>query len=246
MQMDMHYYGTYVMARCAGLKPEVCQVLASASQLVDDNGAKGDLDFADGSTLNSEATGHHAIDYHNLDPDDQRQVWIPFHFLPGNSGTSYYEKLICEPDSDIARTMMDHHLDMADRPYAVHLMGVGAHVYADTFAHYGFLGISNEYNRVRQDSFQYGENGRSILDYVKGKWEAFQGQLADGSALGHGGVHTYPDRPFLKWGFEYELEGRPPSWRENPESFERYCRMIHGYLSRFAERRPDLDRKSVV
>ncbi|GAB7023201.1 DUF6765 family protein [Salidesulfovibrio brasiliensis] len=241
MQSDMHYFGTYVMARCAGLKPEACRILASASQLVDDNGAKGELDFFDGATLNSEATGHHWWQGENLDRDDQRQVWVPFHFLPGNSGDTYSERLICEPDSDIARTMMDHHLAMADRPYALHLMGVGAHVYADTFAHYGFSGISSDYNRVRQDSFEYGENSASILDYVTGKWEAFQGELADVSALGHGGMHTYPDRPFLKWRFDYELPSRPPNpMRDNTVTYERYCRTVHGYFTRFAEARPDL------
>nr|WP_054650429.1 DUF6765 family protein [Salidesulfovibrio brasiliensis] len=87
MQSDMHYFGTYVMARCAGLKPEACRILASASQLVDDNGAKGELDFFDGATLNSEATGHHWWQGENLDRDDQRQVWVPFHFCRATRAT---------------------------------------------------------------------------------------------------------------------------------------------------------------
>ena len=36
MQLDMHYYGTYAMARAAGLKPQVCITIATASQFVDD------------------------------------------------------------------------------------------------------------------------------------------------------------------------------------------------------------------
>jgi len=39
MQLDMHYYGTYALARTAGLKPPVCRIIAFSSQLVDDNPA---------------------------------------------------------------------------------------------------------------------------------------------------------------------------------------------------------------
>ena len=37
MQVDMHYYGTYAMARAAGLKADVCKIIATAAEFVDDN-----------------------------------------------------------------------------------------------------------------------------------------------------------------------------------------------------------------
>jgi hypothetical protein len=37
MQVDMHYYGTYAMARPAGLTPEASKTIATAAQFVDDN-----------------------------------------------------------------------------------------------------------------------------------------------------------------------------------------------------------------
>ena len=36
MQQDMHYYGTYAMARAAGLAVKDAKILAYAAQYVDD------------------------------------------------------------------------------------------------------------------------------------------------------------------------------------------------------------------
>jgi len=38
MQIDMHYYGVYAIARLAGLRPEAARMIATASQYVDDAG----------------------------------------------------------------------------------------------------------------------------------------------------------------------------------------------------------------
>ena len=36
MQIDMHFYGVYAMARAAGLDPKTARIIAHASQFVDD------------------------------------------------------------------------------------------------------------------------------------------------------------------------------------------------------------------
>lgn len=99
MQVDMHYYGTYAMARAAGLAPDDCRVIATAAQFVDDNAGKDSISFKDGARVDVDATAHHALDVANLDPEDQRNVWIPFHFIPGNARAEYTERLICRRDS---------------------------------------------------------------------------------------------------------------------------------------------------
>ena len=43
MQKDMHYYGTYTLARTAGITPEVAEIIATASQFVDDNVEDGSI-----------------------------------------------------------------------------------------------------------------------------------------------------------------------------------------------------------
>ncbi|MYJ96092.1 MAG: hypothetical protein F4053_11065, partial [Proteobacteria bacterium] len=155
MQLDMHYYGTYALARAAGLAPEDCRIISTAAQFVDDNAGKDTVWFKDGARLDVDATAHHTYDMvANLDPEDQRQVWVPFHFLPGNQGQEYTERLICRKDSAIAREMVDHHVALSAKRYYVPLIGITAHVYADTFSHYGFSGVSSRKNRIEGDSLR--------------------------------------------------------------------------------------------
>ena len=51
MQIDMHYYGTYAMARAAGLNRETARTVATSSQFVDDNAARGHVTFRDGARI---------------------------------------------------------------------------------------------------------------------------------------------------------------------------------------------------
>ena len=76
MQLDMHYYGTYAMARASGLRPETCQIVAAAAQFVDDNAGKEKVEFDDGARIDVDATAHHTVDVHNTDPKDQRKVFM--------------------------------------------------------------------------------------------------------------------------------------------------------------------------
>ena len=43
MQIDMHYYCTFAMARAAGLAPEDSRIIATAAQFVDDNAERTQL-----------------------------------------------------------------------------------------------------------------------------------------------------------------------------------------------------------
>ena len=58
--------------------------------------------------------------------------------------------------------------------------------------------------------------------------------------LGHGGVATFPDRPYLKWGFEYEHQEPKKVFRDNPTTFLEGCEALHNLFIRFGELRPDL------
>ena len=269
MQIDMHYYGTYAMARAAGLNRETARTVATSSQFVDDNAARGHVTFRDGARIDKEATAHHPVDLSNLDDRDQRRVWAPFHFIPGNIGDSYTERLKCRMDSKIVQEMRDHHLSLSDRAFAPHLLGIAAHVYADTFSHYGFSGVSSRGNKVRNDSFRFHEeientDGAAALspemrEYITGKAAAFFGKRGEhggllcnikswlteeaSGALGHGSVATYPDRPWLVWSFDYERRDAVAgmrSKRDNPDTYLKGCRALHDMFRRFAGRRPGL------
>lgn len=251
MQLDMHYYGTYAMARAAGLKKSVCKTIATASQFVDDNAARLNIEFQDCGRIDAEASAHHVSDViSNRDPEDQRQVWVPFHFLPGNKGNSFSERLVCRENSKIAQALVDHHLAHANHPAAVCLMGVAAHAYADTFSHFGFSGVGSRYNRVDGDSFVFGDGLEpAIAVYIKGKEREFFKRYGKGGgfianikswlaetisgALGHGAVATYPDRPYLKWSFEYEYPKKQRVTRDNPKHFLKGCEALHGMFVQF-------------
>jgi len=168
MQLDMHYYGTYAIARAAGIAAKDAKIIATAAQYVDDNIVDEDHTFPDGGKVEFIPTAHHTLSKANLDRDDQRKVWVPFHFLPGEGLTidginrkpagstapaKFTNKLVCEKDSRLARDMMGHHIGLATAQFALPLIGIGAHVYVDTFSHYGFSGVSSSWNKLDNDAF---------------------------------------------------------------------------------------------
>ncbi|MCD6399368.1 hypothetical protein J7L85_01095 [candidate division WOR-3 bacterium] len=255
MQIDMHYYGTYAMARAAGITRNAAKIIATAAQFVDDNAAKNSIEFRDGGRLDAEATAHHAVDRKNIDLEDQRKIWVPFHFLPGNHGKTYTERLVCQKDSEIAREMVKHNLSLADRSYALPLIGITAHVYADTFSHYGFSGISSRRNKIINNSFEFKELDTKMKKYILDKAKEFKVNYPDegglltnvkswfaeklSGALGHGAAVTFPDRPYLKWSFMYEDPESDSGERDNPASFIEGCEALYKLFRNFAKARPD-------
>ena len=190
----MHYYGTYAMARAAGLKKEVCETIATAAQFVDDNAEKESVEFRDGARLDVEATAHHTINVKNLDREDQRQIWVPFHFLPGNEGDSYTQRLVCKKDSEIAQEVIKFNLSLLDQPFALPLVGITAHVYADTFSHYGFSGVSSRANKIVNDSIEFHSLDPKIEEYIKDKAKEFESNYPkEGVFFGilHSPVYTF-------------------------------------------------------
>ena len=258
MQIDMHYYGTYAMARAAGINADAAKIIATAAQYVDDAAETTTYRCRDKSCIHAQATGHHASNIQNLLPIDQRHVWVPFHFLPGNTGSTFEERLQCGKDSTVAKDMVKTNLALAlsGTPFALELLGITAHVYADTFSHFGFSGIGSDLNRVKNDTINVKVVDPEIEQYIKDKANSFFSKngikgikavyqkavsvvvgggaelLANG--LGHGAVATYPDRPYLSWDFQYEQGGRS-SARDNRESFLEACEALHAFFSEFSK-----------
>lgn len=242
MHSDFHYSATYAMARAAGLRRELCQTIATASQFVDDNGEKETLEFDDQGRLDFTPTAHHVSQLiENIDRHDQRLVWVPFHFLPGGKGQTMSERLICRQDSEVAREMFQHNLSKVDQPYGLYLTGIGAHVYADTFSHYGFSGISSEWNEISSSSIELigrernDEEEKTFLEQYNraagwiGRVIQSEGAEFLSAALGHGAALKYPDYPYLRWEFDYEHlpDERGKSRRDNQSTFLEACRNLH-------------------
>lgn len=259
MQLDMHYHGTYAMARAAGINHDAAEIIATASQYVDDVVVTKNYECQDGSCIAVQATGHHSADVHNILPIDQRTVWIPFHFLPGNEGEDFSNRLLCKKDSAIAKEIVNHNLTLFEKPFACELVGITAHVYADTFSHYGFSGISSELNCVNGKSIDVQVEDPETRKYITDKAERFfkkygikEGiwakirRVVSGTAetlsrgLGHGAVATYPDRPYLRWSFDYEKGGHPINdmKRDNRVTYLEACKALHEMFVNFVKSAP--------
>ena len=258
MQSDMHFYGTYFLARAAGIPAEDAKTVAYAAQFVDDSTDTDTERHPDGGILVGTATVHtlkQVVKNAMIEQDEQRRVWVPFHFLPGGRGDSLEERLICVKDSEIANEMIGNHVSKAaDSAFGLELLGLSAHVYMDTFAHYGFSGIGSEYNRVDGESCKPIDvrNPKTKAYVIKKKEDFIEKYLpfevaswfaeTASNSLGHGGVATFPDRPFLNWEVMFEKERNGEDLRvvrDNPADYMDACRKTHGYFEQFARMRYD-------
>ena len=175
----MHYYGTYAIARAAGLKPKDAKVIAYSAQFVDDSTAANSQMREDGFFLLGVATAHHPsqtvierlwhgcknlISHKKIGNVEQSKVWVPFHFYPGNEGDTLSEKLICRKNSQLVNEMFDNHIKYTKEfLYILQLIGIASHVYMDTFSHYGFSGVSARNNKTISDSFAFKTNTKKHM-----------------------------------------------------------------------------------
>ena len=253
MQEDMHYYGTLAMARAAGIPNEDAETIAYAAQFVDDSIGYDSKEHADHGLLYAICTAHHPLqsflDLHGAKikegTEEQRKIWIPFHFFPGGKGDTFSEKLLCVKNGDLVKEMFKKNLEFAlEKPYGLALMGISAHVYMDTFSHYGFSGISSSFNKIKSGTISLVEQPKTIA-YITDKFKQFfekyvvpLGGQELSKYLGHAGAATYPDRPYLKWKFEF-TKPRPgegaASERNNIKDFLEGCRCLHAFFRKFAK-----------
>ncbi len=157
MQIDGHHTLTYIAARLAGYGKRTASIIAYSAQYVDDATNSGIIHFKNGAIYSRISSAHRMLDYRNSDELANHQVWVPFHFLPGNGGKpagdnpngSFIRKLICYPDSHVARDMLRACASDIKKPYAFHRLGIAMHVFADTWAHQGFAGVNHNINVVK-------------------------------------------------------------------------------------------------
>ena len=244
MQYDMHYYATYAMAAAAGIPRADAEVIATAAQFVDDQDVTEWVVCQSQEGILGVATAHHPFVagvrtlHGNGEGNDARAIWVPFHFLPGAEGASFEQKLVCRKDSKVARRMLDYYVSAttirSHKEHMLQLLGIAAHVYADTFSHYGFSGISSDANELDAESLLIeSEHSPTILDHIRRQREAFEAAFCGMPRLGHGAALTHPDRPYLKWSFAYKNGER--SERDNRGTFLQACEALYGRFVQFAQ-----------
>jgi hypothetical protein len=176
MDIEFHYYMTYLIAARAGFAPAAAQTIAHAAQSVDDN------------HIRYRITGAPDGDYFNyisqtmdiLKPARQLlRIYPIFHFIPGDPKAETARRTdgrenawVTTPDSAVAGKMIDSALTSGD----LHRIGVASHGYVDTWAHQNFIGRRDNYNDLGAASFI-----KRLLN------------------VGHGSAGHQPDQPALVW-----------------------------------------------
>src|SRR5690242_10298730 len=154
MQTDFHHAATYALARLAGFDDREAGIIGYSAQYVDDATNSGEIAFDNGARYSRISSAHKTLDYRNFKALENARVWVPFHFLPGNGGApagtdpdgTFIRKLVCRPNSPVALDMLARAMSAHTEPSALHRLGITMHVYADTWAHQGFAGVSHEIN----------------------------------------------------------------------------------------------------
>ena len=207
MQIDGHHTLTYIAARLAGYAAKQASIIAYSAQYVDDATNAGVISFNNDAMYTRISSAHKMLDYRNSDELANHQVWVPFHFLPGNGGKpagqnpdgSFIRKLVCYPDSYVARDMLRACARDIDKPYALHRLGISLHVYADTWAHQGFAGVNHVINKVEELQSNNSSLDRNFFNKIANFF------LSESFPLGHGAALSHPDRPSLVWQYRNGL-----------------------------------------
>jgi len=243
MQIDFHHAVTYTVARLATFGHREAETIAYCAQYVDDATNSGTIKFENNAMYARISSAHKTLDYRNFDELANHFVWIPFHFLPGNGGVkagenpdgTFVEKIICRPNSYVAKDMIRACIGERNALYGLHRLGITMHVYADTWAHQGFGGIVHDVNSITalDDNDQPDTGFWSKLKVFFGDvFDENVGKFVGGALpLGHGAALSYPDLPYLKW--KYKDTNENPVERDNPTAFSEAVNEMCKAMQRF-------------
>ena len=241
MQKDFHYCCIRALTEAAGFSGKEAQIIAYASQYVDDatehKGIKiaGVPDVADHliekGRFEPVCTAHKGIQYlTGLNKDVQRKVYIPFHFVPAEpyNGRGTYDYRV-KPESTLANTILDTAIDFyknaatEEKKQGLVKMGIALHAFADTWSHNRFSGrhsaVDNDIERIRvmrEGKFEELE----FLDQLK------LNLIPD---IGHAEAMNFPDQSQRTWRYEHDCSGKDV-YRENTIEFLDAAEVIYHKL----------------
>jgi hypothetical protein len=176
MDIEFHYYMTYLIAARAGLAPADALIVAHAAQSVDDNHIP--IEVSANTPYAYQGTLSQTMDI--LRPKHAARIYPIFHFIPGDPDAPSAKRQdgardawVTTPNSALAGEMLDTALRSKD----LYRIGASTHAYVDTWAHQNFTGRDDAFNEI-------------------------PGRLADDLAIlriGHALAGHQPDIPDLVW-----------------------------------------------
>lgn len=232
MQEDFHFYTIYALCRSAGLDEKTAHIIAYSSQHTDDAKYEEPLEFINGGRFSQTLTAHRFLTLDSLGKSVCYRIWIPFHFLPGNQGVHFYERMITRANSTVSKKMMDDILNFPFKAYSLHLLGIALHVFADTWSHQGFMGIIHSMNNIDDIKIQDEDN-----DFINSLLENLKRDAMEYAApeLGHAQAGTIPDEPFRKRQY-MDYKGRL-IFKENPQIALDSAQNCYMVITNFIEKR---------
>lgn len=147
MDIEFHYYITFILCRKAGFNADDSFKLAYSSQYTDDNNNHYYVNYPDGGHFINEVS--QTMDIRK--PSSKREKIYPlFHFVPGGIQAEEACPIVCDekkcfvtiPNSDNAVSLLKAALDSGN----LYRMGIAIHAFADTWSHQNFLGLKNKAN----------------------------------------------------------------------------------------------------
>jgi len=150
MDIEFHYYVTYILAKEAGFDEDEAATIAYSSQYVDDNscifrinkGAANEYENYISQTMNIAKPKRELM-----------RIYPLFHFIPGDPLSRTAKRrdgqmhmLNTTPDSRRANRLIDEALSLTPmNPYRI---GIATHSYMDTWSHQNFLGDFAGFNSM--------------------------------------------------------------------------------------------------
>jgi hypothetical protein len=181
MDIEFHYYMTYLIAARAGFAPKDAAIVAQAAQEIDDNHIPARVSA--GTSYAYDSVISQTMDI--LHPQHNKRIYPIFHFIPGDpmapstrrkDGSS--SLWVTTPNSPLANEMLDTALKSGD----LYRIGASAHAFADTWAHQNFVGKDDAYNEMPAETL--GERIEEAVTLMR---------------IGHALAGHQPDIPGLVW-----------------------------------------------
>lgn len=227
MDIDFHFGTIYVLSRWAGFDGNDAKIIATCSQFVDDNISEDPLFLEDAVVPCDFGRGFRRLSGHdlweNLNEKGNHQVWIPYHFLPGMRGETEQEKLVCHKNSMLAQKMVETMI-FNQNENRLFRLGITLHVYADTWAHQEFSGLTDESNIIYDIAVLQPPD--SLRDRIE---DRVIDVTAEVRPLGHASAIHWPDRPYVGWTSRNKFVDGRNNWDEFIEA----SKEIYAILQRF-------------
>lgn len=214
MDIEFHYYMTYLIAKKAGFSAEESEIISYSSQYVDDN----DIIF----NINENQEGYfenYISQTMNILKAKKKlmRIYPIFHFIPGEYDALSARRrdgrmhlLTCTPDSTNAKYILSKALESNN----LYKIGIASHSFVDTWAHQNFIGYYDDFNSMK-----------GLLESVSPN-------------IGHADAGHHPDMPGLVWedkrllGENRKIDNRQRFIEAGSRLLEELCKVVDGNISK--------------